>query len=204
MGALADWVQRELCVPEVVVNNAGIGMAGSFFDTSDADWERILRVNLGGVILGSRLFGQQMVDAGQRGHIVNVASMAAYTPSRGMAAYATSKAAVRMLSDCLRAELADKGVRVSTICPGMSITNITRTTRFVGLDSDAQAAQQQKATRFYEKRNLRPETIAQVILRCVERGHVEAPVGAEAHLTRWLSRLSPAAIRRLARVELSA
>ncbi|MCB9656493.1 MAG: SDR family oxidoreductase [Sandaracinaceae bacterium] len=204
MRALATWVKDALCVPEVVVNNAGIGLAGSFFDTSNADWERILRINLGGVILGSRLFGKQMVDAGQRGHLVNVASMAAYTPSRGMAAYATSKAAVRMLSDCLRAELADTGVHVSTICPGMSITNITRTTTFVGLDAEAQAAQQARATRFYEKRNLQPETIAETILACVEDGRDEAPVGAEAHVTRWLSRVSPGALRRLARVELSA
>lgn len=204
MRGLASWVEQELSVPEVVVNNAGIGMAGSFFDTTDADWERVLRVNLGGVILGSRLFGQQMVREGQRGHIVNVASMAAYTPSRSMSAYATSKAAVRMLSDCLRAELAEQGIRVSTICPGLAITNITQTTRFVGLDAGAEAEQQRKATRLYQRRNLLPEVIAEAILEAVLQGHDEVPVGAEAYATRWLSRVSPAAARRLARVELGA
>ena len=204
MHALAAWVQQQLGTPDVVVNNAGIGLAGSFFDTTDADWDRLLRVNLGGVILGSRLFGQQMKDAKKPGHIVNVASMAAYTPSRTVAAYATTKAAVRMLSDCLRAELADDGVHVSTICPGFSITNITQTTRFVGRTAAQEVEQQQKATRLYQRRNLLPATIAQAILDAVEHRRDDVPVGSEAHGARWLARLSPALLRRLARVDLGA
>ncbi|MBP7680626.1 MAG: SDR family oxidoreductase [Deltaproteobacteria bacterium] len=204
MHALAEWVHQQLGAPDVVVNNAGIGLAGSFFDTTDADWDRLLRVNLGGVILGSRLFGQQMKDAKKPGHIVNVASMAAYTPSRTVAAYATTKAAVRMLSDCLRAELADDGVHVSTICPGFSITNITQTTRFVGRTAAQEVEQQQKATRLYQRRNLLPATIAQAILDAVEHRRDDVPVGSEAHGARWLARLSPALLRRLARVDLGA
>ena len=204
MHALAEWVHQQLGAPDVVVNNAGIGLAGSFFDTTDADWDRLLRVNLGGVILGSRLFGQQMKDAKKPGHIVNVASMAAYTPSRTVAAYATTKAAVRMLSDCLRAELADDGVHVSTICPGFSITNITQTTRFVGRSAADEAEQQQKATRLYQRRNLRPEAIARAILSAVEHRRDDVPVGTEAHGARLLGRLSPTLLRRLARVELGA
>ena len=201
MGELAQWVGAELGAPDIVVNNAGIGVAGSFFDTSDADWERVLRVNLWGVIHGSRLFGRQMIEAGKRGHIVNVASMGAFTPSRFMSAYNTSKAAVRMLSDCIRAELADKHIHVSTICPGFSITNITQNTRLVGLDAEAQAKKRGSTTRLYERRNLKPAVIARAILDAVERDRDEVPVGVEAHGSRLLSRLLPAISRRIARVD---
>jgi NAD(P)-dependent dehydrogenase (short-subunit alcohol dehydrogenase family)/pimeloyl-ACP methyl ester carboxylesterase len=200
MEALAAWVATEFGAPDVVVNNAGIGVAGSFFDTSMSDWEKVLRVNLWGVIYGSRLFGQQMIAAGKRGHIVNVASMGGFTPSKFMSAYNTSKAAVMMLSDCIRAELADKKINVSTICPGLSITNITQTTRFVGVSAEEQAKRQQKATKLYQRRNLKPQVIAQAILDAVEHNRAEVPVGAEAHGSRLISRFFPALSRRLARL----
>jgi len=203
MQALASWVETELGAPDVVVNNAGVGLAGSFFDTSDADWDKVLRVNLWGVIHGSRLFGKQMIAAGKKGHIVNVASMGAFTPSRFMSAYNTSKAAVMMLSDCIRAELADKQIEVSTICPGLSITNITQTTRFVGSTPEEEARRRQKATRLYQKRNLKPQTIARAILDAVENKRAEVPVGAEAHGSRLISRFFPALSRRLARLDVA-
>ncbi len=202
MTALADWVEADFGAPDIVVNNAGIGVAGSFFDTSDADWEKVLRVNLWGVIHGSKLFGQQMIKAGRTGHIVNVASMGGFTPSKFMSAYNTSKAAVMMLSDCLRAELADKGIHVATICPGLSITNITQSTRFVGLDARAEAEKQARATRLYQRRNLTPDKIAKAILDAVENRRDEVPVGAEAQGARLISRLFPKLSRGLARLDL--
>jgi NAD(P)-dependent dehydrogenase (short-subunit alcohol dehydrogenase family)/pimeloyl-ACP methyl ester carboxylesterase len=203
MEALAAWVETEFGAPDVLVNNAGIGLAGSFFDTSMSDWEKVLRVNLWGVIYGSRLFGQQMIAAGKRGHIVNVASMGGFTPSKFMSAYNTSKAAVMMLSDCIRAELADKKINVSTVCPGLSITNITQTTRFVGVSAEEQAKRQQKATKLYQRRNLKPQVIARAILDAVEHNRAEVPVGAEAHGSRLISRFFPALSRRLARLNVA-
>lgn len=202
MTALAEWVEQDFGAPDIVVNNAGIGVAGSFFDTSDADWERVLRVNLWGVIHGSRLFGRQMIAAGRRGHIVNVASMGGFTPSKFMSAYNTSKAAVMMLGDCMRAELAGHGIHVATICPGLSITNITQTTRFVGLTSEQQAEKQARATKLYQHRNLKPEAIARAILDAVEHRRDEVPVGAEAQGSRLISRLFPKLSRGLARLDL--
>jgi NAD(P)-dependent dehydrogenase (short-subunit alcohol dehydrogenase family) len=201
MEELANWVADEYGAPDIVVNNAGIGMAGSFFDTSVADWDKVLKVNLWGVIHGSRLFGQQMIDAGKAGHIVNVASMAAYTPSKIVSAYATTKAAVRMLSDCLRAELADKSIHVSTICPGISITNITQSTKFVGSSDAEQAEKRAKTTRLYQRRNLQPSEIADAILSAVKNDRDEVPVGVESHASRLLSRFFPGMSRRLARMD---
>ncbi|HWU68902.1 MAG TPA: SDR family oxidoreductase [Stenotrophobium sp.] len=203
MEALASWVERELGAPDVVVNNAGIAISGSFLDTSTDDWERILGVNLWGVIHGAQLFGRQMVAAGKHGHIINVASAAAFAPSRTLAAYATTKAAVRMLGDCIRGELAEKHIRVSTICPGFSATGITQSAKFVGLSEEQQAERRDKVTNLYKRRNLKPETIAKAILAAVEHDTPEVPVGAEAHGLRLISRFLPGLSRRLARVDLA-
>lgn len=203
MEAFANWVAEELGAPDIVVNNAGIGLAGRFLDTSTADWDKVLRVNLWGVIHGSRLFGQQMLAAGKTGHIVNVASAAAFAPSRMLSAYATSKAAVAMLNDCLRAELAGRGIRVLSVCPGVINTPITANTRFVGVSDEEQKRRQAGATRIYERRNLKPQAVAKAILKAIAGDRDEVLVGTEAHGFRLISRLSPALSRRLARMELS-
>ncbi len=94
------------------------------------EYDRVLDINFGGVVNGCRSFGRRLVDRGTGGHIVNVSSMAAYSPQQSMNAYATSKAAVFMFGDCLRAELDQAGVGLTTICPGVIDTDIVRTTRF--------------------------------------------------------------------------
>ena len=90
VASMEDFAKRVIAdhgVPDVVVNNAGIGIAGKFLDTSAADWERIVDINLLGVVHGCRLFGAAMAERLEGGYIVNVASAAAYMPSRMLAAY---------------------------------------------------------------------------------------------------------------------
>jgi|SRR5947209_2693683 len=140
-----------------------------------------------------------MVERGQGGHIVNVASMAAYVPSKQMAAYNTAKAGVLMLSECLRAELADSGIGVSAICPGVIQTPITTTTRFGGRDAAEQQRLRETATRVFAARGYPAERVAEAILRAVLRDRAVVPVAPEAHALRLLARLSPGALRRLAR-----
>lgn len=203
MEALAEWVAAEFEAPDIVVNNAGIGMAGAVLDTSAEEWERILRINLGGVIHGSRLFGRQMVDSGRRGHIVNVSSGLAFFPTRTTPAYATTKAAVHMLSECLRAELADRGIGVSAIYPGVVNTGIVTRTRFAGQDAEAETRSRQRTQRLYERRNLKPAAVATAIVDAIRHDRAEVLVGAEVHGLRWLSRMLPGVTRRLARIKLS-
>jgi NAD(P)-dependent dehydrogenase (short-subunit alcohol dehydrogenase family)/pimeloyl-ACP methyl ester carboxylesterase len=200
MEDLAREIGEKYGAPDVIVNNAGIGMSGPVLDTSTADWQRILNVNLWGVIHGSRLFAQQMVDAGTRGHIVNVSSGLAFFPTRLTPAYNTTKAAVQMLSECLRAELADKNIGVSAIYPGVVNTNIVSTAAMLG-DGDADA-RRRRANRLYELRNLKPEAVACAIVDAVEHNRAEVRVGAEVHAIRWLSRLAPGVARRIARINL--
>ncbi|HEV3053988.1 MAG TPA: SDR family NAD(P)-dependent oxidoreductase, partial [Solirubrobacteraceae bacterium] len=195
-------VEREHGVPSIVVNNAGIGIGGPFLDTTNADWERIIDVNLWGVIHGSRLFARMMVDAGVEGQIVNLASLAAYTPSRALPAYSTTKAAVLMLSECLRAELAGAGIGVTAICPGIVNTNITRTTHMVGVDAGQERAMQERGARAYERRAYPPEKVAAAIVRAIETNPAVLPVTPEAHLARAMSQLTPGVLRSLARLDL--
>ncbi|WP_371598640.1 SDR family oxidoreductase [Streptomyces sp. NBC_00564] len=201
MEKLAEKVATEYGVVDVLVNNAGIGLSGSFFDTTPEDWKKVLDVNLWGVIHGCRLFGKQMAERGQGGHIVNTASAAAYQPSKALPAYSTSKAAVLMLSECLRAELAGQGIGVSAICPGFVNTNITSTAHFAGVDAGEEKRRQKKSARLYGLRNYPPEKVADAILRAVVRNQAVVPVTPEARGAHLMSRFTPRALRAIARVE---
>jgi NAD(P)-dependent dehydrogenase (short-subunit alcohol dehydrogenase family) len=201
MEKFAAEVKDDAGVPDVVVSNAGIGMSGAFLDTKVGDWEKILGVNVWGVIHGARCFGEMMRDRGEGGHIVNLASAAAYTPSRTLPAYSTSKAAVLMLSECLRAEFAHYGIGVSAICPGFIATNITRSTRFVGVSAEEQDKKRQKVTGLYRMRNFGPEKVADRIVDAVRRDRPVVPVALEAKASKAISRLSPALARRMAKID---
>lgn len=203
-GAAMDTFATEVAaahgVPHIVVNNAGIGHHGTFLATQEKEWQRVLDVNLWGVIHGCRAFGTLMADRGEGGHIVNLASAAAYLPSKVLAAYATSKAAVAMLSDCLRPEMASSGVSVSVICPGIVNTNITRTTTFSGATPEEQEARRSHASRLYARRDYPPEKVAMQIVRAVQHNRAMVPVTAEAKVARLLGRISPGLLRTAARL----
>ncbi|MFC0847228.1 SDR family oxidoreductase [Streptomyces noboritoensis] len=201
MEKLAEKVAAEYGIVDVLVNNAGIGLSGSFFDTTSEDWKKVLDVNLWGVIHGCRIFGKQMADRGQGGHIVNTASAAAYQPSKALPAYSTTKAAVLMLSECLRAELAGQGIGVSAICPGFVNTNITSTARFAGVDETEEKRRQKKSARLYGLRNYPPEKVATAILRAVVKNQAVVPVTPEARGAHLMSRFTPRTLRAIARLE---
>ncbi|MEU3101145.1 SDR family oxidoreductase [Streptomyces griseoflavus] len=201
MEKLAERVTTEYGVPDVLVNNAGIGLSGSFFDTTAEDWRKVLDVNLWGVIHGCRLFGRRMAERGQGGHIVNVASAAAFQPSRALPAYSTSKAAVLMLSECLRAELTGRGIGVTAVCPGFVDTAITSTARFAGVDADEERRLRKRAARLYRLRGYPPEKVATAILRAVVRDEAVVPVTPEARAAYALARWMPGALRGIARIK---
>ncbi len=200
MEKFAAKVAAEYGTVDVLVNNAGVGLSGSLLDTTPEEWRRVLDVNLWGVIHGCRLFGRQMAERNQGGHIVNLASAAAYLPSKTLPAYSTSKAAVLMLSESLRAELAPRSIGVTAICPGIVNTGITRTSRFAGASKEDEAKRQQRAAKLYGMRNYPPEKVADAILRAVLDNSAVVPVTPEARGSRLLARLSPKGARAFARL----
>jgi NAD(P)-dependent dehydrogenase (short-subunit alcohol dehydrogenase family)/pimeloyl-ACP methyl ester carboxylesterase len=203
MERFAGWVRAEHDVPDVVVNNAGIAVAGSFLEHTEDDWQRIVDVNLLGVVRGCRLFGAQMAEraraGGPGGHIVNMASAAAFAPTALLPAYSATKAAVKMLSDCLGAELAPAGIGVTAICPGFTNTAIARSAHYAGADKAREERLRAGASRAIAMRRYPPEKVALAVMRAVRRNRPFVPVNAEAHVGYALSRFAPAATRLLAR-----
>jgi NAD(P)-dependent dehydrogenase (short-subunit alcohol dehydrogenase family)/pimeloyl-ACP methyl ester carboxylesterase len=195
----AERVRAEHGVPDVVVNNAGVGLAGPFLDTAVADWERVIDVNLWGVIHGCRAFAPMLAERAEGGQLVNLASAAAFLPSKTLSAYATTKSAVLTLSACLRAELAADGIGVTAVCPGIVHTNITSTTRFAGVSDEEQQRRREAGTKLYARRGFGPEGVARDILRAVERDTALAPSTPEAKAALVLSRLTPGLLRKAAR-----
>lgn len=110
----------------VLCNNAGIGGGGDTHDPDFEDWDRALRVNLGGVVNGVKIITPLILAHGEGGHIVNTSSMAGIVPLPlpGLGAYQTAKFAVRGLTESLRMSLAPHGIGVSCLFPGGTRTRI--------------------------------------------------------------------------------
>jgi len=106
---------------DLLVNNAGIGIFGTFLDLSIDDYDRVFAVNVRGLFLCSRAFAPGMVEQGD-GVIVNVASLAGKNAFAGGAIYAASKHAVMGMSKSMMLDLRPHGVRVLTVCPGTVYT----------------------------------------------------------------------------------
>lgn len=191
---------QELGRLDYVFNNAGIGVAGEIADYTMDSWERIVGVNLMGVVHGVQAAYPVMLRQGF-GHIVNTASMAGLTYSAGMASYATTKHAVVALSQALRAEAQSRGVRVSVLCPGVIRTPLLLGGRhgiFVG--SMSEAGQRALFQEFFERfRPMAPAVFAEKVLDQLARNKSIIIVPGWWRIFWWLARLSPALSLLLAR-----
>ncbi len=118
---------------DILVNNAGFGMAGEIADIDTGMWERIVAVNLMGVVHGCRLAFPRMSAQGG-GQIVNIASMFGLLPGPLYAPYVTTKHAVVGLSRSLRLEGRAAGIKVSAICPGFIETAIVENSEVANVD----------------------------------------------------------------------
>jgi len=192
----AERVERELGATFCLINNAGVGVAGGFFDTEPEDWEWLLRVNLGGVIHGVRAFGPRLRQR-RTGRIVNVASASGYCNLPSLAAYGTTKYAVVGLSEALRAELLPWGVTVGVVCPGLVQSSILETARIRGaVDSEAERRVLQA---LYRRRGAEPEQVAKAIVSAVRSGKALVPATSDAWLLYLAKRFVPSALPGLLR-----
>jgi NAD(P)-dependent dehydrogenase (short-subunit alcohol dehydrogenase family) len=189
MRAFAETVHSKIEAVDILVNNAGVGLGGGFLDTTLEDWQWIIGINLRGVVHGCHFFVPKMVARKRGGHVVNVASAAAYLASEALCAYSTTKFAVLGLSEALRDELQPHGIGVTAICPGIINTPITGSARLRGKAALPGAREQMVA--FYQRRNYGPERVAQAIVKAVARNAAVAPVSPEAWALYLLKRLSP-------------
>jgi NADP-dependent 3-hydroxy acid dehydrogenase YdfG len=167
-------------------SNAGIAVGGAADALELADWQRVLDVNLAGVVHGVHAVYPRMV-ARRAGHIVNIASVAGLAPYPLALPYTTSKHAVVGLSLALRAEAAHHRVRVSVACPGMIRTPIWERSTVRGSLAHGRAAMMSRLAGMTT-----PEACARAIVRGVLADRAVIPVTLEARVAWWLTRASPA------------
>jgi 3-oxoacyl-[acyl-carrier protein] reductase len=110
---------------DILVNNAGVQKRVYFLDLEENDWDWMLGVNLKGYYLVGQSVAARM-KARQHGAIINISSEAAGFPAQRMTAYCVSKAGVTMLTKCMALELAQYGIRVNALAPGLTRTDINR------------------------------------------------------------------------------
>jgi NAD(P)-dependent dehydrogenase (short-subunit alcohol dehydrogenase family) len=169
---------------DYLFNNAGIAIMGDARLMTLADWNRLIDVNLRGVVHGVAAAYPIMVR--QRfGHIVNTASFAGLTPNPGFTGYAMTKHAVVGLSTSLRAEAAHFGVRVSALCPGVIDTPIKDAAHMLGA-VDRKAVVEGLPIKMYP-----PAACARDALRGVVRNRPIIVVTTPAKLGWYVYRLAP-------------
>jgi NAD(P)-dependent dehydrogenase (short-subunit alcohol dehydrogenase family) len=155
---LFERVQRELGGADVLVNNAGIGLAGPSETFSDADWDTSIGVMQTGVFLCSQVVGRHMLERG-RGTIVNTSSMNAWEAFPMRLAYCAAKAAVVAMTQVLAIEWADRGIRVNAVAPGVTRTALVQKGIEDGVIDVAAYRARTPMHRFAE-----PDEIARVVL----------------------------------------
>jgi NADP-dependent 3-hydroxy acid dehydrogenase YdfG len=145
-----DEAERELGPLDVLINNAGIMPLGRFADEDDATAQRMVDINLHGVILGTKLALARM-EPRNHGHIVNIASQAGKAGFPGGATYCATKHAVVGLSEAVRAELFETDIEVSCVMPAIVNTEL------------AAGLKQARGLK-----NLEPEQVADAIVNALE------------------------------------
>jgi len=197
MGDFSRAVHERVEAVDLLVNNAGVAIAGGFLDTTLEDWDWIVGVNLRGVVLGCHHFVPPMVRRDRGGHVVIVSSAAGFAANEALAAYCTTKFAVLGLAEALAEELGHHGIGVTAVCPGLIDTPITRAARLRG--SYDRPGVREQMVEGYRRRGYAPERVARKLLRAVERGRIVAPIAPEAWALYLAKRFAPGLLRGLGR-----
>jgi NADP-dependent 3-hydroxy acid dehydrogenase YdfG len=191
MRAFADAVHAAVPAADVIVNNAGVAVGGTFLETSLDDWDWLLGINLRGVIHGCHFFVPKMT-ARRTGHVVNISSIFGIYPAPNVTAYVASKFAVLGFSQSLRTELAPHEIGVTAICPGMINTAIVADGRMAG---EAGTRRSKMVERF--KKGMPPSRVAEVILDAVRTNPAVRTVGRDAWTVHQLTKLAPQTFQRV-------
>lgn len=189
----------EIGVPDLLFANAGISMGGPTHELTRAHWDRIIDVNLNGVVNAVLAAYPGMVARGS-GHLVATASGAGLAAPPFVTAYAATKHAVVGLATGLRAEAALHGVRVSVLCPGAVETAILDRAPDADLPPTASAAvTARQYLALMKQRPVDADRFARLALDRVERNQAIIAVPVQARSLWLLHRLSPALVGRLSR-----
>ncbi|GGY03072.1 SDR family NAD(P)-dependent oxidoreductase [Paludibacterium paludis] len=190
----------------LLINNAGVALAKTAWETSNEDWRWVMGVNFYGVANGVRSFVPRMLESGEEGHIVNTASVAGLISQPGLAAYNASKFGVVTLSEGLMHDLTLRGARigVSVLCPGWVKTRIAQAERHRPPDErsrpealDPKTLETAMAVMQAVENGLSAEDVARMAFEAVGRGefyiltHPHSRAGVKVRLEDILNNRAP-------------
>jgi NAD(P)-dependent dehydrogenase (short-subunit alcohol dehydrogenase family) len=164
---------------DLLINNAGVAVAGAIGEISLDDWRWQVEINLYGVIYGCHYWVPRMKDRG-RGHILNVGSAAGLLAAPGMGPYNVTKAAVIALSETMHAELKQAGIKVSVLCPSFFRTGIMDNSRGPTDDKTHKLV-----GKLMDANRVQASDVARIGLAAVERGRLYSLPMPEIYMP-WL------------------
>ena len=185
--AYAAAVAEQFGRVNLVVNNAGVALAGDLEDLEYADMDWIMGINFWGVVHGTKEFLPHLIASGD-GHLVNISSLFGLVSMPGQSMYNASKYAVRGMTEAIREEMLIAGHRVgvTAVHPGGIKTAIARNSRVAANEDQAATA------KFFDTKLARmtPERAAEIILKGVESDKARVLVGLDAHAVHHLAKLT--------------
>ena len=171
----------------VVINNAGVALAGDLADLTYEDMDWIVGINFWGVVHGTKEFLPHLIASGD-GHLVNLSSLFGLVSMPGQSAYNATKYAVRGLTEALREEMLVAGHRVgvTAVHPGGIKTAIARNARY-SAQEDGEAS-----ARLFDKKlaKMTPERAAEIIVKGILTNKARVLVGLDAHALHHLAKLT--------------
>jgi short-subunit dehydrogenase len=189
IAAFPEQVKATHRAVDIVMNNAGVALGGTFEQTSDADFEWLFEINFWGVVRMTRAF-LPLLKASDDACFVNVSSLYGLIAPTGQSAYSASKFAVRGFSQSLRHELEGTNVGVLVVHPGGVATSIAKSARIGSTVPKEDADRHQRA---YKKMlRLPAERAAEIIVNAMEKRKARVIVGADAKAISLVERIAPA------------
>jgi short-subunit dehydrogenase len=188
IAAFPQQVIAEHAGVDLLVNNAGVALGGTFEEIAEADFEWLFSINFWGVVRLTRAL-LPLLRNSEEARLVNISSLFGIIAAPGQTAYAASKFAVRGFSQSLRHELAGTRIGVTVVHPGGVVTSIVQQARLPKSFSEDEAAKHRK---LFESYLVMPAAIAgETIVRGVENRKARVLVGSDAKMMAIVERLMP-------------
>ncbi|WP_416307840.1 SDR family oxidoreductase [Neptunicella sp. SCSIO 80796] len=182
--AVAEHLQQQWQGVDIVVNNAGIASAGRLETESIEQWQRVLDVNLLGMVRVSKIFAPVFRQQGG-GYFVNIASQAGLTPIPRMASYNAVKSAVVAFSETMRLELDGDNIGVTVVCPTFFKTNLAESLQ------TAEPEMHVAVNKYLNRASLTAEQVAERIFNAIEKRTFLITPDKVGHMAFMLKRLLP-------------
>lgn len=164
MAAFAKEIHAGFGSLDILINVAGIALFSQIEDMSHDDWEKVIKINLWGVIHGLECFVPEMIHSGKGGHIVTISSTAGLIGLPWHTVYAATKHALVGMSECLRYDLRKHRINVSVVCPGAVNTGLVQS---VEIHADKEVTN--KTRSYFLKRAITPEKVADLIIKTIHK-----------------------------------